>query len=113
MWGAHIAAYTVETNKKESKLLLDSLDSFLSNWLVFSIPACKVLNKVFIHQPFSNSGVHPHRGPNVLPRQAYNSGKQAMSPANRYTSTISIDNHSFIVTKESGEGVHKIFSFLW
>ena len=47
---------TVETRIKEPTFFLGSLDGFLSNGLVFSSPACKVLSKVSIYQFFLNSG---------------------------------------------------------
>jgi len=42
--------HTIETHIKEPRLFLSSLDRFLSSGLIFSIPACKVLNKVLIYR---------------------------------------------------------------
>ena len=41
---------------KEPRFFLGSLERFLSNGLVFSSPACKVLDKVLIYQFFLNIG---------------------------------------------------------
>ena len=61
--------YTVETRIKEPRVFLDSLDSFLRNGLVFSIPACKIVNKALTQRwvqgacpqkvifPIANSGI--------------------------------------------------------
>ena len=40
---------TVETRIEEPRFFLSSLDRFLTSGLVFSIPACKVLNKALIY----------------------------------------------------------------
>ena len=40
---------TVETRINKTKFFLSSLDRFLISGLVLFIPACKVLNKVFIY----------------------------------------------------------------
>ena len=53
---------TVEAHIKVSRFSLCSLDRLFSNWLVFLIPACKILSKVLKCQSFSNSVVYPHRG---------------------------------------------------
>ena len=42
------------TRMKEPRLFLGSQDGFLSNWLVFLISSCKVLNRVLRYQSFSN-----------------------------------------------------------
>ena len=44
---------------KEPGFFLSSPNRFLSNWLAFPIPACKVLNKVLIYQSSTNSPVYP------------------------------------------------------
>ena len=50
---------TVEACIKKLMFFLGSLERLLNNWLVFLIPACKVLNKVLIFQSFSNWGAPP------------------------------------------------------
>ena len=89
---SNFAVQVVPTCMKEPRFFLGSLDRFLSNWLVFSIPACKVLNKVLICQSCSIIGVHPSRGHDQLPRQAGGPGKQALAPENRYTYAIFVES---------------------
>ena len=43
------------TSLKKHLVITWMLDGFLSNGLVFSSPACKILNKVLIYQSFLNS----------------------------------------------------------
>ena len=60
--------------------------------MVFLIPAYRVVNMVLMFKSFSNSGLHPNRGHNVMPRQTFDPGEQAMTPKIRYTDTIFIDS---------------------
>ena len=60
--------------------------------MVFLISAYRLVNKVLICKYFSNSGVHPNRGHNVMSRQTFDPGEQAMTPKIRYTDTIFIDS---------------------
>ena len=67
---------TVEAHIEEPRVFLGSLDRFLSNWLVFSIPACKILNKVLIYQPFFKQWGLLLLGHKVVPRQVYVPGNK-------------------------------------
>ena len=42
--------HTLQTRMEAPRFFLGSLDGFLSNRLVFSSPACKFFNKLFIYQ---------------------------------------------------------------
>ena len=86
---AHFTVFVV-TRRKEPKFFLDSQGRFFSSGLVFSISACKILNKVLIYQSFSNSGVPPQ--------------PTGYDPGNRY---------SYAVFIGSGGGRRKIFSLFY